>query len=60
MITADAVNDFLRENWIPVLLLIILLLGSFALLVEQAIEEVKWVREKQRRSMSEWVKGETR
>ena len=58
MITEGAITEFLRENWVPALCLLVMVLGVFVLLVAQARREAQWRQNKQRRAMSEWVSRE--
>ena len=58
MITGEVVAEFLQENWVPALCLLVMVLGVFVLLVAQARREAQWRQNKQRRAMSEWVSRE--
>ena len=50
--------EFLRENWVPILVLLVMVLGVFVLLVDQTRREAQWRQNKRRRAMSEWASRE--
>ena len=58
MITEEVVTNFLRENWVPVLCLIGMVLILVGVLVDQAFKEARWRRDKQRRAVAEWASRE--
>ena len=58
MITEEVVTNFLRENWVPVLCLVGMVLILVGVLVDQAFKEARWRQDKRRRAMSEWASRE--